>query len=36
MEREMMQARMNHPAMVLPDAMKTLQALGALTGRNLE
>jgi AhpD family alkylhydroperoxidase len=27
----MMQARMNHPAMVVPDAMKALQALGALT-----
>ena len=26
-----MQARINHPAMVVPDAMKTLQALGALT-----
>ena len=26
-----MQARMNHPAMVVPDAMKALQALGALT-----
>jgi AhpD family alkylhydroperoxidase len=26
-----MQARMNHPAMVVPDAMRTLQALGALT-----
>lgn len=24
-------ARMNHPAMVVPDAMKALQALGALT-----
>ena len=27
----MMQARMNHPAMVVPDAMKALQTLGALT-----
>ena len=27
----MMQARMNHPVMVLPDAMKALQALGELT-----
>ena len=27
----MMQARMNHPVMVVPDAMKALQALGALT-----
>jgi hypothetical protein len=35
MEREMMQARMNHPAMVVPDAMKTLQALGALTHNGL-
>jgi hypothetical protein len=26
----MMQARMNHPAMVVPDAMKTLQALSVL------
>jgi len=26
-----MQARMNHPAMVVPDAMKALQTLGALT-----
>lgn len=26
-----MQARMNHPAMVVPDAMKSLQALGAIT-----
>ena len=26
----MMQARMNHPAMVVPDAMKALQTLGAL------
>ena len=31
----MMQARMNHPAMVVPDAMKTLQALGALTQKAL-
>ena len=30
-----MQARMNHPAMVVPDAMKTLQALGALTHNGL-
>src|SRR5213080_1184473 len=27
----MMQARMNHPAMVVPDAMKALQTLGELT-----
>jgi AhpD family alkylhydroperoxidase len=27
----MMQARMNHPALVVADAMKNLQALGALT-----
>ena len=26
-----MQARMNHPVMVVPDAMKSLQALGAAT-----
>ena len=31
----MMQARMNHPAMVVPDAMKSLQALGALTHQGL-
>jgi AhpD family alkylhydroperoxidase len=35
MEIEMMQARMNHPAMVVPDAMKTLQALGAVTQQGL-
>ena len=32
----MMQARMNHPAMVVPDAMKTLQALGELTHNSLQ
>ncbi len=31
----MMQARMNHPAMVVPDAMKMLQALGAVTRQGL-
>lgn len=31
----MMQARMNHPVMVVPDAMKALQALGELTKKNL-
>jgi AhpD family alkylhydroperoxidase len=31
METETMQARMNHPVMVVPDAMKSLQALGAAT-----
>jgi AhpD family alkylhydroperoxidase len=31
----MMQARMNHPAMVVPDAMKALQALGATTQQGL-
>ena len=30
-----MQARMNHPAMVVPDAMKSLQALGAVTRQAL-
>jgi AhpD family alkylhydroperoxidase len=35
LESEMMQARMNHPAMVVPDAMKSLQALGAVTQKNL-
>ncbi|WP_454632674.1 carboxymuconolactone decarboxylase family protein [Bradyrhizobium cenepequi] len=30
-----MQARMNHPVMVFPDAMKTLQALGNLPHGNL-
>ncbi|MGH6739343.1 MAG: carboxymuconolactone decarboxylase family protein [Bradyrhizobium sp.] len=30
-----MQARMNHPVMVVPDAMKALQALGALTRQGL-
>jgi len=31
----MMQARMNHPAMVVPDAMKALQALSASTQNGL-
>jgi AhpD family alkylhydroperoxidase len=35
LESEMMQARMNHPAMVVPDAMKSLQALGAVTQKSL-
>jgi AhpD family alkylhydroperoxidase len=35
METDMMHARMNHPAMVVPDAMKSLQALGAITHQNL-
>jgi len=30
-----MQARMNHPAMVVPDAGKSLQALGAITKQGL-
>ncbi|MDE2378139.1 carboxymuconolactone decarboxylase family protein [Bradyrhizobium sp.] len=30
-----MHARMNHPVMVLPDAMKVLQSLGALTQNGL-
>jgi AhpD family alkylhydroperoxidase len=30
-----MQPRMNHPAMVVPDAMKMLQALGAVTKQGL-
>jgi AhpD family alkylhydroperoxidase len=35
MENKMMHARMNHPVMVLPDAMKALQALGELTKNSL-
>lgn len=31
----MMQARMNHPAIALPEAMKAMQALGALTQQGL-
>ena len=31
----MMRARMNHPVMVVPDAMKALQALGELTKKGL-
>jgi AhpD family alkylhydroperoxidase len=30
-----MQARMNHPALVVPEAMKMLQALGAVTKQGL-
>jgi AhpD family alkylhydroperoxidase len=30
-----MQARMNHPAMIVPDAMKSLQALAAVTHQGL-
>src|SRR5512144_2990833 len=30
-EAEMLQARMNHPVMVVPEAMKALQSLGDLT-----
>ena len=30
-----MQARMNHPAMVVPDAARSLQALGAITHQGL-
>jgi AhpD family alkylhydroperoxidase len=35
MESDMMQARMNHPVMVVPDAMKALQTLGELTKNSL-
>jgi AhpD family alkylhydroperoxidase len=35
MESDMMQARMNHPVMVVPDAMKALQALSASTQNGL-
>src|SRR5437667_3478736 len=35
MERKMTQARMNHPVMVVPDAMKALQTLGELPKRGL-
>jgi AhpD family alkylhydroperoxidase len=35
MERTMMKARMKHPVMVVPDAMKLLQSLGALTHQGL-
>ena len=31
----MMHARMNHPVMVVPDAMKPLQTLGELTKNGL-
>ena len=35
MESKMMQARMNHPVMVVPDAMKALHALGEVTKNSL-
>jgi AhpD family alkylhydroperoxidase len=35
MERKVMQARMNHPVMVVPDAMKALHTLGDLTKKSL-
>jgi AhpD family alkylhydroperoxidase len=35
MEKDMLQARMNHPAMVVPDAMKALRTLGELPKRGL-
>src|SRR5436190_18920736 len=35
MERKMTQARMNHPVMVVPEAMKALQSLGDLTKNGL-
>jgi AhpD family alkylhydroperoxidase len=35
MENDMMQARMNHPVMVVPEAMKALQTLGELTKSGL-
>jgi AhpD family alkylhydroperoxidase len=35
MERKMMEARMNHPVMVVPDAMKALQSLSAVTEHGL-
>jgi alkylhydroperoxidase family enzyme len=35
MESKMMQPRMNHPVMVVPDAMKALHALGELTKSSL-
>jgi AhpD family alkylhydroperoxidase len=35
MEIDMLQARMKHPVMVVPDALKTLQSLGELTKQGL-
>jgi AhpD family alkylhydroperoxidase len=35
MESDMMHARMNHPVLVVPDAMKALQTLGDLTKNGL-
>ncbi len=35
MESKMMQARMNHPVMVVPDAMKALHSLGEVTKNSL-
>jgi AhpD family alkylhydroperoxidase len=35
METAMMQARMNHPALVVPEAMKALQSLGEATKNGL-
>jgi len=35
MEIDMLQARMEHPVMVVPEAMKNLQALGDLTKQGL-
>jgi len=35
MEKQMLQARMNHPVLVVPEAMKALQALGELTKHGL-
>src|SRR5437899_5421707 len=35
MESKMMQARINHPVKVVPDAMKALQSLGDLTKKGL-
>jgi AhpD family alkylhydroperoxidase len=35
MESKMMQARMNHPVMVVPDAMKALHALSEVTKNSL-
>jgi hypothetical protein len=35
MEIDMLQARMKHPVMVVPEAMKNLQALGELTKQGL-
>src|SRR5437667_12475122 len=35
MESKMMQARMNHPVKVVPEAMKALQSLGDMTKKGL-